>query len=209
MAQGAAKGYAQPYSEPVVPSAAKPTRFAFADLQKANSYDYLEWELKQQESIHLDVNVKYNARSLNRLIETFHRNGVRLTVTPPAQASLAKNQPVLVYAENVPADKLAKALRELSEVDIQGNNRQPSTFDALHVSPGGIEDVFKLSRGLGMDFRKIKPPASPTNGDLAPGIVVGPQSTAIPPREVQEFLSARRPTQPGTLQVYVQLLPKS
>jgi hypothetical protein len=207
LAFGSAEGYVEPFEELPVRLPPEPTRFAFGDLQKTNSYDYLAWELKHQQSVHLDVHVKYNARALNRLLDAFHKNGVRLSVTPVASESYNKNQPLLVYAENVPADGLAKALRELSEVDRTGNRMEPTTYEALAVSGGNDYDIVKLSRGLGVDFRKVDAPTKAHKG-LAEGIVVGPQSTAVTPREVHEFLAARRAPQPGTLQVFVQLLPR-
>jgi hypothetical protein len=192
-----------------VPGAPQPVKVAFADLKHTHHYEYLARELKSQQSVRLDVNVKNDGRTLNRLIETFHKQGIHLTVTPPAQASFKHNQPILVYAENVGPDKLAQALRELSNDDIQGNKRTPTTYERLQMTNGSPKDVVEVARGLGLSLEQLKLPETPGSPDHAEGVVFGGQPGPIVPREVHEFLAARRGAMPGTLQIFVQIVPKS
>jgi hypothetical protein len=211
--QNASRGFADPQSEPVkAPKALapEPTKFAFSDLKHSNHYDYLKWELKRQESVRLDVNVRNDGRTLNRLIETFHKHGIHLAVTQRADASFKQNLPVLVYAENVGADKLALVLKELSEDYKSGTKVVPTTYERLQMTNGTPEDVAKVARGLGLSLEQIKQrPETPASPDHAEGVVFGQQPETILPREVHEFLGARRAALPGTLQVFVQLVPKS
>jgi hypothetical protein len=210
---GASDGFAQPWTEkarPQAPQPAPPTRFTFADLKQGNHYDYLAWELKKQDSVRLDVHIKNDGREpLNRLIESFHKQGIHLVVTPPAHKSLKENLPVLVYAENVNADKLAEALRELSKEVISGTKKLPSPFERLQMTNGAPKDLVEVARGLGVSVQDLKPSETPASPDHAEGVVFSQQSAPLIPREVQEFLGARRAPLPGTLKVFVQLVPKS
>ena len=183
-----------------------PIRFAFADLQGQNAYDSLKWELAHQESVRIEVDLKYNARSLNRLIESFHKQGIALTVTTAAESSVGKNQPMLVYAENIRPDALAKALRELSEMDVQGKTKAPSTYEVLRLSPASTEDLKKTTQVLGAALPNVAPAKS--NSSIATGVVLPVQGVLSGSREVQEFLANRRPSQPGTIKIYIQLTPK-
>jgi hypothetical protein len=189
--------------------AAAPIRFAFGDLKTERAFDYLKWELAQASDVHLDVAVKYNARSLNRIIESFHKQGIQLVVTQPAEASVAKKQPLLVYCENVQADKLAAALKELSEIDVQGKAKEASTFDSLCVSPGSPDDHKRIAQGLGIDPRQLKSPATSVPQVSPLGVVLPVEKMTNPAnvREIKGFLAARGPVQIGTLQVFLHLEP--
>ena len=213
MFQNASQGYAAARSEtPKTPRQQAPqsTKFAFSDLKHSNHYDYLKWELKRQESIRLDVNVRNDGRTLNRLIETFHKHGIHLAVTQRADASFKQNLPVLVYAENVGPDRLAKALRELSDDYFSGTKNMPSTYERLQMTIGTVADSVMVARGLGVSFEQIKKrPETPASPDHAEGVVFSQQADTVLPDAVLEFLGARRAAMPGTLQVIVQLVPKS
>jgi len=202
-------------ADPMIAPKPEPIRFTFGDLQKQNSFDSLKWELAQSsgaaEGLHLDVTVKYNARSLNRIIESFHNQGIPLVVTPPAEASLAKNRPLLVYAENVNADKLALVLRELSEADIQGKKKVASTFESLRVSPGRAEDQARVAEALGIDSPQLKAPAVAAPKAKSIGIVLAddrPQGQANV-EDVRRFLAGRGVKQSGALHIYLHLQPNS
>jgi hypothetical protein len=173
----------------------------------------LKWELAQSsgapDGVHLDVTVKYNARSLSRIVESFHNRGIPLIVTPPAEASLAKNRPLLVYAENVNADQLALVLRELSEADIQGKKKEASTFESLRVSPGRAEDHSRVAEGLGIDSPQLKAPALAAPKAAPIGIVLAgdrPQGQANI-EEVRRFLAGRGAKQSGALHIFLHLQP--
>lgn len=210
--RGSGERYGEVKPEPfVAPSSQtpEPVRFVFGDLKNQKSFDHLKWELSQVTDIHLDVTVKYNARSLNRIIESFHKQGVQLVVTAPAEASVQKKQPLLVYAENVQADKLALALRELSEIDVQGKTKQASTFEALRVSPGSAADHKRIGQALGINPLQLKTPATPVPQVSALGVVLPVDAINNPMavREISGFLAARGPVQIGTLQVFLHLEP--
>lgn len=187
----------------------EPVRFAFGELKTQKSFDYLKWELSQVSDVHLDVSVKYNARSLNRVIESFHKQGIQLVVTRPAEAGAAKKQPLLVYAENVQPDKLASALKELSEIDVQGKTKEASTFDAVKVTPGSNVDHQRFAQRLGIDPRQLKAPPMPVAQVSALGVILPADAIANPSTnsEIRGFLSARGPVQIGTLQVFLHLDP--
>ncbi len=210
---GSSKRYGEVQPDPIVASKQQqqPIRYAFGDLQKQDSYDSLKWELAHTPSsgVHLDVTLKYNARSLNRIIDSFHKQGVQLVVTPPAEASLAKKQPLLVYCENVPSDKLAFVLRELSEIDITGNKKEASTFVAVKVSPDSADDHTRFSQSLGIDPRQLKSPAAPVPQVSSLGVVLPAERPANPAsvREIRGFLAGRGPVRIGTLQVFIHLQP--
>lgn len=212
MIHGAGQRYVETRPEPQQPAPKNSVpRFAFGDLlAKQDSRDMLTWELTNAGgNVHLDVSVKYNARSLNRLIDAFHKQGVNLVVTPPASASLAKNQPLLVYCENVPADKLALALKDLGEVDVTGNKREPSTYEAVRVAPGSADDVQRAAGVLGIDPRQLKSPPMPLPQVNGLGVVLPVERPENPAavREIQDFLAARGPVHIGTLQVFLHLQP--
>jgi hypothetical protein len=198
----------------VVPPKAQQPRFTFGDLQNQKSFDSLKWELAQSSGspggVHLDVTVKYNARSLSRIIESFHKNGVQLVVTPPAEASMKKNRPLLVYAENVQADQLALALKELGEIDVQGKKREPSTFDAVRVAPGAADDHTRVAERLGIDAKQLKTPTAPVSKVSALGVVLPADRPTNPAAisEIRGFLAGRGPVQIGTLHVFLHLQPK-
>ena len=213
---GASDGFAQPWTEKVRPQAPQPaplTRFTFADLKQGNHYDYLEWELKRQDSVRLDVHVKNDGQH-GEPADRDRSASMKfiIAVTPErADAGFKQNLPVLVYAENVGADRLAKALRDLSE---------PSTFRErracrLSLRPPAAHErtsddvVMKVVRGMGLSLEDLKSPPTPASPDQAEGVVFGPQAPTLRPREVLEFLGARRAPLPGTLKVFVQLVPKS
>ena len=191
---------------PIVVPPPQPIRFAFADLQGQNAYDSLKWELAHQESARIDIDLKYNARSLSRLIESFHKQGIALAVTTAAESSMGKNQPMLVYAENVRPDALAKVLRELSEIDVQGQSKAASAYEVLRLSPASGDDVKKTTEVLGASLPIVAP--AKTNNPGATGVVLPVRGVQTGSREVREFLANRRPSQPGTIRIYVQLSPK-
>jgi hypothetical protein len=211
--RGSGETYGEGKSEPIVPPKAEPVRFAFGDLKKQDKMDSLKWELAQSSGqpsgVHLDVTVKYDARSLNRIIESFHKQGVQLVVTPPAEASLAKNRPLLVYAENINADQLALALRDLSEADIQGKKKVASTFETLRVSPGSLDDHKRTAEGLGIDAKQLSAPGSPASKASAVGVVLSADRPKAPSTvsEIRAFLAGRGPVQNGALQVFLHLEP--
>jgi hypothetical protein len=167
MFQNASRGYAAAPSETPKaprPQAGQPTRFAFSDLKQTEHLDHLTWELKKQESVRLDVNVRNEASSLNRLIETFNKHGIHLKVTERANASFKQNLPVLVYAENVVPDRLAKALRELSDDYILGTKRVSTAYDRLQMTNGTAADALMVARGLGVALERInKRPETPAS----------------------------------------------
>ncbi|HEX3313858.1 MAG TPA: hypothetical protein VHR72_03150 [Gemmataceae bacterium] len=210
MFQNASRQFAAAPSEAPRPQAAPPMKLAFADLKEADHLDQLTWELKRQESVRLDVHVRNEASSLNRLIDTFHKHGIHLTVTARANANFKQNLPVLVYAENVGPDRLAKALRELSDDYISGTKRVSTAYDRLQMTNGTAADALMVARGLGVALERInKRPETPASPDHAEGVVFGSQADTVLPDAVLEFLGARRAALPGTLQVFVQLVPKS
>ena len=207
------QGFAEAATEKVKPQAqqpVQPTKFAFSDLKQSKSLDYLAWELKRQDSIRIEVHAKYDGREpVNRLIEAFHRQGIHLVVTPPAHKSIKQNLPVLVYAENVASDKLSQALRELSNDVIVGTKKLPTPYERLQMQNGTAKDAVEVARGLGLSMDQLKRPPTPASPDHAEGVVFGLQSEAVLPEQVHEFLGARRAALPGTLQVFVQIVPKS
>ncbi len=211
MVRGAGERYGEVKREPIVTPNSPPPRFVFRDLQKQDTFDYLKWELAHAPTggVHLDVTVKYNARSLNRIIESFEKQGVQLVVTPPAEASLAKKLPLLVYAENVQPDKLALVLKELSEIDITGKTKEASTFDAVRVSPDSADDHNRFAQSLGIDPRQLKSPATPVPQVSALGVVLSAERPTNPGsvREIRGFLAGRGPVRIGTLQVFIHLQP--
>lgn len=210
--RGASERYGEARAEAFVAPPAptpEPVRFAFGDLKNPRSFDHLKWELAQNSDVHLDITVKYNARSLNRIIESFHKQGVQLVVTAPAEASAVRKEPLLVYCENVQADRLASALKELSEVDVQGKTREASTFNAVRVSPGSAKDHERVAQGLGINPRQLKTPPMPVGRVAALGVVLPADSASAAGSdgEISSFLAARGPVQIGSLQVFLHLEP--
>lgn len=208
IARGAGERYGETKVEIVRPSQ-EPVRFTFGDLKNQDKFNHLKWELAHASDVHLDITVKYNARSLNRVIESFENHGMRLVVTRPAEESAAKKQPLLVYCENVQPDRLALALRDLSEIDVQGKKKEPSTFDAVKVSHGSPADHKLIAQGLGIDARQLKSPKTPVAQVTPMGVVLPAERIANPSKngEILSFLSARGPVQIGALQVFVRIEP--
>lgn len=184
-------------------------QFAFSDLQKRDSFDAFKWQLARADlrGVHLDVTVKYNRRSLERVIESLSKQGVQLVITPPAEASVAKKQPVLIYAENVPADKLALALQELGQIDVAGQKKEPSTFTAVRIAPDSADDYKRFSQRLGVEPHHLKSPAAPVPHVSSMGVVLPAEGTPSISSETRSFLASRGPVQIGTLQVFLHLLP--
>jgi hypothetical protein len=211
--KGSGERYGDAKVEPVVSNKAQPVRFAFNDLQGQKSLDSLRWELAQSSGaptgVHLEVTVTYNARSLSRIIESFHKYGVRLVVTPPAEASLAKNQPVLIYAENLQPEQIALALRELSEADTTGTGTVASTFDAVRISPGTADDLLRIAQGLGIDPKQLKSPGTAVTKVAPVGVVLPAERLSNPAAisEIRGFLAGRGPVQIGALHVFLHLQP--
>lgn len=208
VAKGANKSPAPSKSEAVARPSPRPLHYLFGELKDDGLLDALKWELKQQQAVHVDVQVAYNARSLNRLIEAFDRNGVHLTLTPAAQASVKKKETLLVYAENVRSDALAQSLQDLAQVDVQGTTQQPSTYEALTVRPESPEDAKSVAKGLGIDAEKLKKSGAAAAKGASRGVILSPQTPANGSRETKEFLDSRQAPTPGTIRVYLRLVPQ-
>lgn len=212
--RGSAEGYGENKVKPVRPvTSEKPkidyVQYSFGDLQRDDSFNALKRHLAASGGVHLDVTVRYNRRSLDRVIESLSKQGVQLVVTPPAESSIAKKQPLLVYAENVPADKLAAALKELGEVDVAGKNKEASTFAAVRVTPESADDYTRFSQSLGIDAKQLKSPSTRVPQVSSLGVVLPAERLGDPAamNEVRAFLAARGPVQIGALQVFLHLQP--
>jgi hypothetical protein len=206
------EGVYSQFAAPIPPERDPTFSVAFRDLKKNLVAERLAAELEKGQAVHLDVTVKSNALALERLHGVLEEYGIKVVVDPQAQQTMKKNPAkveYLVYAENLRVDELTKIMRELGRDDEKLQKFQRTPFEKVTLTPLAAKEKKQVSNLLGVDVAKVEV-ASETK--QAPtfkrwersAVVLPPSQTARPSREVQGFVSQRRP-QAGTLQVLVRI----
>ncbi len=199
-----------------IPDEHRPSSFAFRDLTREPIAKQVAAELKKNNALELEVTVRSNQDAIQRLQRVLKNNNARLVIDPAMIAALNKAGPkaeLLVYADNLKADELAKILKELAAEE----KKTANPFDTMTVAALSPHEQRHVTELFGEDpTKRVDPNASKNiigqrprpKGKVPPRVVAvlppGPQANAS--REVREFLL--QPVDPGSLRVLVRIRQK-
>lgn len=208
-------------------------RVAFNDLSREKTRKELKNVLDSELAFHLDLPVRNQARAVEDLSLVFKKHGVQLIVDSRARNNLKKpdqsSGQVLVYAEGIKPEELAKILEDLGG---QGKVKAEIPFQEVRLSTLLPYHRLQVSKMLGVSPEKLQPAkkgpadppdklfqttiidasktknnpstakeAPPTNQERIAVILPMNTTNGTQSPEVQDFLNQRRDLRPGTLQV--------
>lgn len=191
--------------------------FAFRDLTKEPVGKQVAAELRKNNALDLEITARSNQQALERLKRVLKNNKIELVTDPATIAALnqtAGKMELLVYADNLRADEVAKILKELA-VD---EKKAANPFDTVTVASLSPHDRQQVNDRLGNEL-KIRDDASQKKG-LLPKAKQGPPAkmptrvVAVLPPEPQSKVSdpmrqfLLQPADPGTLRVLVRIRQK-
>jgi hypothetical protein len=201
--------------------------FAMRDLPSDKVAKEVATELKKSDALQLEVAVRNNPQAIERLRDVLKKHDIRLALDPASVAAAKQasgKTELLVYADNVSAEELAKILRELAHEEKKAVN----PFDKVTVASLSQRNGQQVTELMGTDPTKRvdpiatannqqpkNPPKNPKNPKASPPKAGPPKA---PPRvmlllpqapqdkasaEVNQFML--QPVDPGSLRVLIRL----
>jgi hypothetical protein len=191
--------------------------FSLRDMPK-EQISKLAAELEKGNAFELDMAVRNQPHAMDRLTSVLQKRKIKLVLDPTSAAAMKQasgKSELLVYADNVSADELAKILPELAQEDKNAAN----PFDKVSVAALSSRNGQQVTDLMGSDPTKRvdssatqgkqqqKNPKNPKAGPpktpqrVVVGLPQSPQTKAS--AEVSQFLL--QPVDPGSLRVLIRI----
>ena len=202
------EGTVRDFGAPIVED--RPFSALFADLKKDGKATMeLTRQLNRESAIYLEITVTKNSQALTRLQSVLKDQKINVAADPAAKKTQDnKKAEYFVYAENLTSGDLALLMNELSEsYVVPGANNQknaPSPYNKVTVTPLAKEEKQKLAKLLGVETLERKEAKPETKAERAVVLLPG-SAGSQPSAEVRRFVTERRGSQPGAVQVLIKI----